>query len=328
MTNMQRRSFLTLLVASAAAWPLAARAQQAPMPVIGYLSAGSPETSASRLAAFRKGLSETGFIEGRNVTVEYRWAHNEYDRLPELASDLIRRKVTVIITPQGAGALAAKAATVTIPIVFGTSGDPVQGNLVASLNRPGGNMTGFASMGIEVTAKRVGLLHELLPAAARFALFVNPIQYTESVIAEAQSAASAIGRQIEVLQTSTARDIDAAFARIVQTRSEALLINPSALFSSRRVQIVTLATRHALPAIYPYREDALAGGLMSYGSSLADYDRQLGIYAGRIIKGEKPSDLPVMQPSKFEFVINLQTARTLGIEVPPTLLAIADEVIE
>jgi putative ABC transport system substrate-binding protein len=324
----RRREFLTLL-GGAAAWPLAARAQQPGLPVIGYLYASDPETNANVVAAFLKGLSQTGFVEGRNVTIEYRFAQNDYDRLPEVAADLVRHRVSVIVALQGAGAVAAKATTATIPIVFRTSGDPVQGGLVASVNRPGGNLTGVASMNVEVAAKRVGLLHELLPGATRFGMLVNlQPPYNESVIREAQAAAATIGRQLDVLYASTAREIDSAFASLVQKRTDGLLVNSSAFFNNRRVQIVTLATRHAIPVIYAYRQDAEAGGLMSYGSSDTDQYRQVGIYTGRILKGEKPADLPVMQPTKFELVINLKTAKALGLTIPETLLATADEVIQ
>jgi len=322
---IRRREFIAGL-GSAAAWPVVVRAQQPAMPVIGYLT---PETEVNLAAAFRAGLSETGFVEGRNVAIEYRLALNDYSRLQDLAADLERRRVSVIVATGGAAALAAKAVTSTIPIVFGTTGDPVQSGLVASLNRPGGNITGITSLGVEVAAKQVGLLHELLPGATRFAVLQNPVPpYVNTVISEAQAMAAKIGRQIEVLHAGSAREIDAAFATVVQKHVDAVLVLPFALFSNRRVQIVSLATRHAVPAIFPYREDAEAGGLMSYGSSGADRFRQMGIYAGRVLKGEKPADMPVLQPTKFELVINLQTAKTLGLTIPETLLAIADEVIQ
>jgi putative tryptophan/tyrosine transport system substrate-binding protein len=327
---MHRRSVLTLLGASAAAWPLAARAQQPAMPVVGYLYPGTPETSANLIAAFRKGLRETDYVEGRNVAIQFRFAQNEFERLPELAADLVRRRVAVIATPGSTPAtLAAKAATTTIPIVFQIGGDPVQAGLVASLNRPGGNVTGVTSMNGDIEAKRVGLMHELLPRATRFAVLVNPNNPNVAPLTrDVQAAAAAIGRQIEVLTAGTNRDIDAAFSSLVQKRADALLVSAERLFFDRRAQILTLAAHHRVPAIYPWRENAEAGGLMSYGASVADDFRQVGIYVGRILKGEKPADLPIMRASKFEFVINLQTARTLGIEVPPTLLALADEVIE
>jgi putative ABC transport system substrate-binding protein len=326
--KMRRREFITLL-GGAAAWPVAARAQQTPVPTIGYLNTGSPNANAE--PAFRKGLSEMGFVEGRNVAIEYRYAENQFDRLPALAAELVRRRVAVIYAGGGAVTVpAAKAATTTIPIVFSTGADPVQTGMVASFNRPGGNVTGISSMTTELTAKRLGLLHELLPAAARFAVLVNPNvpRTAASVTANAQAVASTIGRQIEVFTASTNGEIDAAFASMVQKRAEALLIGTNAFFISRRVQFATLAARHAVPTIYYEREFAEAGGLMSYGSSNADLTRQGGIYVGRVLKGEKPADLPIMQPTKFEFIINLQTARTLGIEVSPILLARADEVIE
>jgi len=323
---MKRRQFIAWLGSAAAVSPLAVRAQQPALPVIGYLT---PETDVNFAAAFRAGLSETGFVEGRNVAIEYRFAFNDYSRLKDLAADLERRRVSVIVATGGAAALAAKAVTSTIPIVFGTTGDPVQSGLVASLNHPGGNITGITTLGVEVAAKQVGLLHELLPRASRFAVLQNPVPpYVDTVIAEAQAMAAKIGRQIEVLHAGNAREIDAAFATIVQKHADALLVIPSALFSNRRVQIVSLATRHVVPAIFPYREDAEAGGLMSYGSSSADRFRQMGIYTGSILKGAKPADLPVVQSTKFDFIVNAQTARTLGLTIPETLLATADEVIQ
>jgi putative tryptophan/tyrosine transport system substrate-binding protein len=333
MTNhIRRREFVTLLGGAAAAWPMAAMAQQRPtMPVIGYLHSGSPEVNAGALAAFRKGLSEAGYVEGRNVTIEYRWAQSEYDRLPELASELIRRRVAVIVIPAGVvTALAIKPLTSTIPIVFTIVGDPVELGLVASLNRPGGNMTGATDMSSELTAKRIGLLHELIPRAARFALLVNTTApgIAEPVIKDAQAAASTIGRQVEILQAGSSRDIAVAFANMAQMQLEGLVLAPNGLFSSRRSQVLTLAARHAIPTIFTGRAFAEAGGLMSYGTISTDRERQAGIYTGRILKGEKPADLPIVRPTRFEFIINLQTADALGIEVPPGLLAIADEVIE
>ena len=326
---MKRREFIAL-IGGAAAWPLAARGQPA-MPVIGYLHPASPEAAAYLVAAFREGLSETGFVEGRNVAIDFRWAHNDNDRLPGLAADLVSRRVAVIVTPNSApSSLAAKAATTTIPIIFSIGGDPVQFGLVASLNRPGGNVTGVTGMSVDLAAKQLGLLHELLPGATRFAVLVNPknTPNADAVTRDAQAAAAGIGRQIEVVAATTNSGIDAAFATLVQERADALLVSPDALFNARRVQLITLAVRHAVPAIYPFREDAAAGGLMSYGPSITDANRQAGIYTGRILKGEKPADLPVLRASKFEFVINLQTAKTLALEIPPTLLARADEVIE
>jgi putative ABC transport system substrate-binding protein len=300
------------------------------MPVVGYLGTGAPETFAHLVAAFRKGLSETGYVEGQNVAIEFRWAESQYDRLPALAADLVRRRLAVLVTPQSTlAALAAKAATTTIPVVFSIGGDPVQAGLVASFNRPGGNITGISLMNVDLAAKRLGLLHELLPRATRFAVLANPTNtITEPMIKDLQAAASGVRRQIEVLSATTNGDIDAAFASVVQQRADALLVNPDGLFFSRRVQIVTLAVRHAVPAIYFDRVFTEAGGLMSYGANLADLHRWLGIYTGRILKGEKPADLPIVRAAKFEFVINLQTAKTLGAEIPATLLARADEVIE
>jgi ABC-type uncharacterized transport system substrate-binding protein len=329
--DVRRREFITLLSGAAAAWPLAARAQQPAMPVIGFLHSASAAAYAHLVAAFHKGLSEAGYSEGQNVAIEYRWSEGHNERLPALAAELVRRQVAVIVTPGSTAAtLAAKAATPTIPIVFLSAVDPVKTGLVASLNRPGGNVTGVSDIGVELAAKRLGLLHELLPGAARFALLINPDNpgITEAFVTEAQTAASAIGRQIEVVTASTNGDIDRAFATLVNKRADAFLVSTDALFVTRRVQLVTLAARHAVPAMYFRREFAEAGGLMSYGSNLADQFRQNGIYAGRILKGEKPAEMPVQLPTRFEFVVNLQTAKVLGIDVPATLLARADEVIE
>jgi putative tryptophan/tyrosine transport system substrate-binding protein len=324
---MKRREFITLI---GAAWPLAARAQQPAMPVVGYLGTGTPGSGANGLAAFRKGLSETGFVEGRNMEIEFRWAQNDRDRLPELAADLVRRKVAVIAAPGSVlGALAAKALTTTIPIVFSTSGDPVQLGLVASLNRPGANVTGFNDMSSELVPKQLGLLHELLPGAARFGVLVtrtNP--WIDGLISDAQSAAAAIGRQVEILFAGTDREIDAAFANLAQKRIDALLVTTDTILAGRVTQILTLAARHAMPAIYPTRVWADAGGLTSYGPTVTDQSRQAGIYTGRVLKGEKPAELPVMRATRFEFIINLATARAIGLMVPPTLLALADDVIE
>jgi putative tryptophan/tyrosine transport system substrate-binding protein len=327
---MRRRQFISLLGSAAAAWPLAAHAQQAALPVVGFVYPSVPELSAGIVAAFRKGLNETGFLEGRNVTIEFRFGYNDIAQLPKLAADLVDRRVAVIATPGSTpSALAAKAATATIPIVFGIGPDPVEIGLVASLNRPGGNITGITSMNAELGAKRLGLLHELLPSAVRFAVLVNPNnRNAEPLTRDAQATASAIGREIEIFAASSAREIDAAFVSLLQKRADALLVSPDPLFDSRRVQLVTLATHHRLPTIYSFRENVEIGGLASYGSSAAERDRQVGIYAGRILKGEKPADLPVIRADKFEFVINLQTARVLGLDVSPTLLALADEVIE
>jgi putative ABC transport system substrate-binding protein len=327
---MRRRAFITAL-GGAGAWPLAARAQQSSrLPIIGFLSPASSEVSAERLRAFRSGLKEAGYIEGENVAIEYRWAENQIDRLPELADDLVRRHVAVIATPGSTpAALAAKAATSTVPIVFASGADPVALGLVASLNRPGGNATGISDMGGELAAKQLGLLHELLPAAAHFAALAhpnNPIR--ESVIRDAQGAAAAISGQFEVLTASTNREIDGAFAIFAQKQIDACLLSPDVFFSTRRVRIVMLAAHYKIPAIYYQRDFPEAGGLMSYGINPVDRERLVGIYVGRILKGEKPADLPVQRTTKFEFVINLQTAKLLGLNVSPTLLALADEVIE
>jgi putative tryptophan/tyrosine transport system substrate-binding protein len=327
---MRRREFIAGL-GGAAVWPLAVQAQQPVMPVIGFLFNGVPESTANvrARAAFRKGLSETGFIEGRNVTIEYLFANNANDRLPEVVADLVRRGVTVIGASGLAAALAAKAATATIPIVFRTGNDPVQYGLAASFNRPGGNVTGVNDIGEDLGAKRLGLLHELLPGASRFAALVDPTSpATESMVAEVAAAASAIGRSIEVVTASTNREIDTAFASLVQKRIDALWVGTAVLFFNRRLQLTTLAAYHRLPAIYPTRGSVEVGGLMSYGTDIVDSFYQVGVYAGRILNGEKPSDLPVTRPTKFEFVINLKTAKALGIEVPQTLLVAADEVIE
>ena len=314
---MKRREFVTLIGGAAAAWPLAALAQQ-PMPVIGFLRPGSPELNAHLVAAFRKGLNEAGYVEGRNVAVEYRWAHDHDDRLPELAADLVRLRVAVIATPGStAAAAAAKSATAAIPIVFSGGGDPVQTGLVASLNRPGGNVTGVSSMQGELGAKRLGLLQELAPRAMRIAVLVNPTNpLAEAFVADVRSAAPAIGRQIEVFTAGTSLDIDTAFTMLVGKRAEALLIGPDPLFVSRRVQLATLAARHSVPAIYPFREDAEAGGLMSYGASNTDLVRLVGLYTGRILNGEKPADMPILRATKFELVINLKTAKALGLTIP------------
>ena len=330
MSHMRRREFITLIGGAAATWPLTARAQQSAMPVVGFLSPGSPEAHAKFVAGFRKGLGEAGYVDGRNVAIEYRWAYGESGRLLELAADLVNRKVTVIAAPGGvAGALAAKAATATVPIVFVTGSDPVADGLAVSLNRPGGNVTGITSMNTGLAVKQLGLLQQLLHRDARFAVLVNPKNpQTQSVIANLQAAASAMGRQVEILTASTKPEITPAFSDVVQKRANALLISADPLFASRPVQLATLAARHAMPTIYALREFAEAGGLMSYGSNFTDLFHQAGTYTGRVLKGEKPADLPILQATKFELVINLQTAEALGLTVPPTLLALADEVIE
>src|SRR5262245_700103 len=327
---MKRREFITLL-GGAAAWPLAANAQQPALPVVGLLDPRSPDALADRLRGFRQGLKDAGFVEGQNVVIEYRWAENQMDRLPELAADLVRRQVAVIVTPGGlASALAAKAATTTIPIVFLVADDPVKLGLVASLARPEGNLTGVNFFSGELTAKRLGLLRELLPAAARVAVLVNPANpvNAETSSREAEKAARAIGLQIQIFNASTSRELNAVFATFVRERPDAIFIGLDPFFNGRRIQLVQLATRYGVPASYPARDFAEAGGLMSYGANIADAWRQVGIYSGRILKGAKPSELPVVQSSKFELVINAETARLLGLEVQPTLLARADEVIE
>jgi putative ABC transport system substrate-binding protein len=331
---LRRREFIAGLGGTAAAWPLVVRAQQpAKVPVIGYLSLGSPETDANSLSIFRKGLSETGYVEGQNVAIEYRWANSmsreaQYARLPELAVDLVRHRVAVIVAIGTGAPLAVKALTTTIPVVFSAAVDPVESGLVASLNRPGGNVTGFYTRSPEIESKLVGILHDLLPGAKQFALLSDSQRPIGPRIADLQAAAAAIGCQIEAISALSNREIDAAFATLLEKKVEALIVRQGLLLQSRRAQILTLAARHAVPVIYPGREFAVAGGLMSYGPTLGEIRRQVGIYTGRILKGEKPSDLPVMQPTTFEFVINLQTARVLGIKVPPTLLALADEIIE
>jgi len=328
---MKRREFITLLGGAAAVWPLVAGAQQPAMPVIGFLHPGSAEPNADLLAAFRKGLAEAGYTEGRNVAIEFRWAHGENSRLVEMAAELVQRQVAVIVTPIGtATALAAKKATTSIPIVFSAGTDPVKAGIVASLRRPGGNVTGVNYMAAELSAKRLSLLHELMPSAARIALLVNPANPVamESITRDTQAAAESIGCQIEVFKAESSPEIEAAFAALVQNRLNALLVGGEPFFIDRRVQIVTLATRHLLPTVHFNRAFTEIGGLMSYGASNFGRYREVGIYTGRILKGEKPADLPVMQPTQFELVINLPTARAIGVTVPPSLLAQANEVIE
>ena len=325
---MRRRDFIALF-GGAAAWPLEARAQQPAMPVIGFLSGALPGPYAPFAAAYHRGLKETGYVEGVNTAIEYRWAEGEVDRLPALAAELVRRKVAVIVATGGStSAFAAKAATTTIPIVFGATSDPVKEGLVASLNRPGGNVTGINFLVGEVVAKRMQLLREVVPAARRVALFVNPTDQEnyDSTIREAESAAR--GQELLVHTVATRRDIDAAFADIVRQRPDALFVAPGSFFNTRRVQLVILAARHSLPAIYATRAYPEAGGLISYGTDVLDAFRQVGLYAARILKGTKPADLPVLQLTKVELVINLNTARALGLEMPAGVLALADEVIE
>jgi putative ABC transport system substrate-binding protein len=326
--HIRRREFISTLGGAAAAWPLAARAQQAAMPVVGFLNGGSPDTN--RAAAFRRGLNETGYVEGHNVTVKYHWAEGQYDRLPALAGDLVRRQVTVIAATSTAAAMTAKAATTTIPIVFLIGGDPVKVGLVASLARPGGNLTGVNFFATKLVAKRLALLHELVPKAVRIAVLVNPASAStaETVSRDIREAARARGLQIRVLNASTIREINAAFATLDSERADALFIAGEAFFTSRRVQLAVLAARHAIPATYSTREYPEAGGLMSYGTDVADRFRQAGVMTGQILNGAKPADLPVQQSTKFEFVINLQTARALGIEVPSSIQLLADKVIE
>src|SRR6266540_4312911 len=324
---MKRREFITLLGGASAAWPLAARAQQQ-MPVIGFLHPSSPD--AYRPRAFRQALKDAGFVEGENVTIEYRWADNQLDRLPALAAELVQRRVAVIATGGPPSVVAAKTATTTIPIVFIVGEDPVRLGLVASLARPSGNLTGVNLVISELTAKRLGLLRELVPGAGRVAVLVNPANTAnaETTLRDVEPAARAVGLQIQILKASTSREIEAAFATFVRERPDALFVGNDAFLTSRRVQLVHLATRHAIPATYTVRDFAEVGGLMSYGVNIADALRQVGVYAGRILKDAKPADLPVVQSSKFELVINAVTARMLGLTVPPSLLSVADEVIE
>ena len=327
---MKRRTFITLLGGAAAAWPLAARAQQPTMPVIGFLNIQSPDTNADRLRAFRQGLKDTGYVEGENVAIEYRWAENKIDRLPALAAELVRRQVALIAaTISPAPALAAKAATATIPIVFALGEDPVKLGLVANLARPGRNLTGINFLNSELVAKRLELLREMVPAVTRVAVLVNsPGPTAETTIRDVEPAARAMGLQIQIVNASTSREIDAAFANIVRERSDALYVGNESFFNSRRVQLVHRATLHKVPATYSQRQYPEIGGLMSYGTNVTDAFRQVGIYAGRILMGAKPADLPVVQATKFELVINADTAKMLGLSVSDKLLAAADEVIE
>jgi putative ABC transport system substrate-binding protein len=330
---MKRREFSTLLGAAATAstvWPSPLSAQQKAMPVIGYLGNGAPGPSAPNVAAFRQGLSETGYVEGQNLTIEYVWAEGRYDRLPALAADLVGRKVDLIVTSGGVNtARAAQEATATIPIVFSGAGDPVAAGFVTSLARPGGNITDVSGLAFELNPKRLDLLRELVPQAKVVALLVNPsVPTIERMMPAVQEAARANGVQLDILKASTESEIDAALAALVQRQAGALVVNPDPFFFGRREQIVALAARHAVPAIYELREFATAGGLISYGTSLTAVFRQAGIYAGRILKGAKPADLPVLQPATFELVINMKTAKALGLTVPPSILSRADEVIE
>src|SRR5215472_9348746 len=326
---MRRRDFIKAAVGVVTAWPVAAHAEQSAMPVIGYLGGSSPAYRGYLLTAFWRGLRESGYVEGENVAIEYRWAQDQYDRLPNLAADLVRRHVLVIAATDTASAIAAKAATTALPIVFASGGDPIGEGLVASLNRPSGNLTGVVFMASELGAKQLGLLHTLLPGAVRIAVLVDPNwPVTEAFLSDVRRAASTMNKQIEVLFVSTGSEIDAVFANLAQKPVDALLVGPSALANNRRVQLVTLAAYHRVPAIYSFRESTDAGGLMSYGASITDAHRQVGVYTGRILKGQRPADLPVVQSAKFEFAINLNTATAFGLNIPPELLATADEVIE
>jgi len=328
--NIARRKFIAALGGTAFAWPLGARAQQLALPVVAFINGGAAEGQAARLAGFRKGLTEAGYVEGQNVTVEYHWLEGHYERLPALLADLVRRRVTVIATLDTVSALPAKTATTTIPIVFAVAEDPVALGLVKSLAQPGGNVTGMNFFSYEVNAKRLGLMHELLPKATRFAVLLNPanVASTEGTSKTVKEAARTLGLEMAVYNASTPAEIDAAFAALARERTEALFIAGDGYFTSRAVQLATLAVRDRMPASYAAREMVEAGLLMSYGTNFADTWRQVGIYTGSILKGAKPADLPVLQSTKFEFVLNVQTARSLGLDIPPTLLARADEVIE
>jgi putative tryptophan/tyrosine transport system substrate-binding protein len=327
-SHIERRKFLAT-VGAAAAWPFAARAQQPAMPVIGLLSSRSPAVDTPLVAVIRQGLNETGFVEGQNVALDYRWADGQYDRLAGLAADLVRRQVAVIVTMGGASsARAAKAASATIPIVFATGSDPVRAGLVANFNRPGGNITGVSTFLVDIEPKRLELLRELRPHATTTAVLVNPGNTPQVEVGDIQAAARSIGQEVTILNARTIRDIDAAFAMLAQMRADALMVVTDAFFFTRAAQLVVLAARHAIPTVYFRREFVAAGGLMSYGGNQTEILRVVGVYAARIIKGEKPGDLPIQRPTKLELVINLSTAKALGLEVPPTLLARADEVIE
>jgi putative tryptophan/tyrosine transport system substrate-binding protein len=327
---MRRRDFIKAIAGSSVAWPHVARAQQPTLPLVGFIRDGSADTAARYVTAFRKGLSETGYVEGQNVTVEYHWLEAQYDRLPALLADLVRRQVTVIATPGQVPSIAAKAAVATVPIVFGVGDDPVQLGLVASLARPGGNATGINFFVQEVAAKRLRLLHDLIPNAVRIAVLVNPVNAAveSTTLREVQEAASALGLQIQILKARTIGEIDAVFATLARERPDALFVAGDAFFLDRRVQFATLTARDRIPATYSIRESVAAGGLMSYGPDFVEVFHQIGVYTGSILKGAKPADLPVLQSTKLEFVINLQTARALGIELSSGLLSIADEVIE
>jgi len=326
---MKRREFISLLGGAAAAWPLAARAQQAKVARIGFLHTASPGPLRDQLAEFHRGLNETGYVEGRNIAIEYRWAEGQYERLPMLAGDLVRGRVAVIVAVATIAAKAAKMATASIPIVFNIGTDPVKDGLVASINRPGGNATGVTSLNVEIGPKLLELLHEVVPTATVVALLLNPTNSNAETSSKGfQAAARVLGVQLRVLHASTERDFDASFATVVQKGAGVLLIASDPFFLSRRDQLAALATHYAVPTIYQYREFAVAGGLMSYGTSREDTFRQAGIYTGKVLRGTQPADLPVVQPTKFELVINLKTAKALGLEIPPTLLARADEVIE
>jgi ABC-type uncharacterized transport system substrate-binding protein len=327
--HIGRRDFITLFGGAAAAWPCAARAQQPAIPVIGFLSAASLEAYTDRVRAFRQGLRDAGYVEGDNVAIEYRWAEGQYDRLLALAAELVRRQVAVIVAAPTPSALAAKSATATIPIVFTVGDDPVKLGLVSSLARPSGNLTGVNFFGSELASKRLELLRELIPGVGRLAVLVNPnATLSEGIVRDAEAAARGMGVQVQVFNASTSHEIDAAFANLVRERSDAVFVGGDAFFSSRRVQLATLAARYLIPSSFSQREITEAGGLMSYAANLRDTYRQAGVYVGRILKGAKPADLPVVQSTKFELVINNQTARMLGLTVPDKLLVAADEVIE